>query len=124
MAEHNHRLNAIAREIYIRRHGEPACRECRKAPADVHHKDGNRRNNRDDNHLPLCRSCHTALENKLHPRRKKIPKPYAVKFMDPLWYIVINGEEIWHRQDGKCFRNKQSTIEYAKELTAPTRAAL
>lgn len=69
-AQSNHRLNGIARNIYIERHGEPICMKCGN-PADVHHKDGNRKNNADENHEPLCRACHTAHHNRLTPRRKK-----------------------------------------------------
>jgi hypothetical protein len=60
-----------ARKIYIKRHGTPACRICKKVPADVHHKDGNISNNADENHDPLCRNCHVALENHLFPKRWK-----------------------------------------------------
>ena len=65
-------LSYRARKIYVEKHGEPVCRICEKVPADVHHKDGNRMNNADENHDPLCRSCHVALENHLFPKRWKI----------------------------------------------------
>lgn len=70
--ESNHRLNAIAREIYIERHGNPICSKCGEPNADVHHKDGNRKNNVDENHDPLCRSCHISHENRINPKRRNI----------------------------------------------------
>lgn len=68
-AQSRSKLREAARKIYIERHGEPIC-ACGK-PADVHHKDGNPKNNADENHLPLCRACHTGLHNAMNPRRKK-----------------------------------------------------
>ena len=68
--ESKNRLNFIAREIYIRRYGEPVCEECGKSPADVHHRDENVRNNRKKNHFALCRGCHTAHHNHANPKRK------------------------------------------------------
>jgi hypothetical protein len=32
---------------------------------EIHHKDGNRRNNKKENLLPLCANCHRALHNNL-----------------------------------------------------------
>lgn len=66
------RLNAIARETWIKRHKQdPECSICGVMPADIHHDDGNRKNNSDENLIPLCRSHHTALENRRNPRRRK-----------------------------------------------------
>jgi hypothetical protein len=61
-----------ARALWIRRHGGrlPMCRKC-GSPADVHHIDGDDLNNSPRNHDTLCRSCHTSLEDTLHPRRRK-----------------------------------------------------
>lgn len=62
-AESRSRLRAISREIYIKRHGEPICQRCGSAPADVHHINENPLDNDDNNHKPLCRSCHTTEHN-------------------------------------------------------------
>lgn len=48
---------------------EPLCRECKKngilTPAtDVHHDDGNPRNNSRVNLIPLCHSCHSKHTSK------------------------------------------------------------
>lgn len=69
--ESKHRLNSIARAIYIDRNGEPVCQKCGKLPADIHHIDGNRKNNSEENHQPLCRSCHVAHHNHLNPKRTR-----------------------------------------------------
>lgn len=53
------------------------CQQCGKRPKpralDVHHRDGNRRNNEPSNLIVLCRSCHNRAHGTLPPwqRRKK-----------------------------------------------------
>lgn len=70
----------LARKAFIRYHGrEPICRICDTFPADVHHKDGDEFNNAKKNLDELCRSHHTALENKLHPKRKKVRRISVMK---------------------------------------------
>jgi hypothetical protein len=66
-------LNAIARRLWIERHGglRPSCTQCGFSPADIHHEDGNRFNNSPENLIPLCRSHHVALENHRFPKRKR-----------------------------------------------------
>ncbi len=68
----NKRLNAIARQIYIDRNGPPICENCGASPADVHHKNEDRRDNSRENQLALCRSCHTTHHNEISPRRQRI----------------------------------------------------
>lgn len=59
------RANAVARQLWIERHGsDPVCVKCGRS-ADIHHIDGNKRNNAESNHMPLCRSHHISLENRL-----------------------------------------------------------
>lgn len=117
---HKHRLSAIARQIYIERHGEPICRICGKK-ADVHHKDENPENNRDENHDPLCRSCHTAHHNRKHPRRKASGKyiystSYQVKRIDKAWCVIFKGHRVYRDSEGKFLRTNKRAREYAKEL--------
>ena len=57
------RLNQIAREEYQKIFGEPFCMMCGNPKADVHHRDGDRRNNDPSNMQPLCRSCHVTHHN-------------------------------------------------------------
>lgn len=57
------RLNEIAREVYVERHGEPICEICGSTHADIHHQDENIENNSDGNLKALCRSCHTKHHN-------------------------------------------------------------
>lgn len=60
-----------ARNVWIKIHSsEPLCEICGDV-ADVHHKDGDRRNNSLENLRTLCRSHHISLENKRNPKRKK-----------------------------------------------------
>ena len=37
------------------------CRACGASPSDVHHIDGNRKNNVEENLVPLCKPCHSLL---------------------------------------------------------------
>lgn len=57
-----------ARKIWIARHGTMPICWCGKL-GDIHHIDGDRTNNAEENHEVLCRSHHVSLENRLHPRR-------------------------------------------------------
>ena len=54
------RWRAIRRQVLI---DEPLCRDCMEkgrvmAANEVHHKDGNPRNNARENLCPLCKPCH------------------------------------------------------------------
>lgn len=70
-AQHKTRLRAIAREIYVERHGDPKCKTCGSKKADIHHRDENLTNNSDKNLIPLCRGCHIAHHNHVAPKRKR-----------------------------------------------------
>lgn len=70
-AESPHRLNGIARKIYIERYGPPVCQRCGSFPADVHHKNENRKDNSRKNLLSLCRSCHVSYHNEISPKRQR-----------------------------------------------------
>lgn len=62
-AKNKKHLNRIARDAYIAMFGQPVCMMCGNRKADVHHRDGDRRNNDPANLQPLCRSCHIAHHN-------------------------------------------------------------
>lgn len=66
-AAHN-RARQLWKDRYRR---EPACRVCKRIPADIHHEDGDITNNAVENQIPLCRAHHTALENSRFPKRKR-----------------------------------------------------
>ena len=117
---HRHRISAIARQIYIERHGEPICRICGKK-ADIHHKDENPENNRDENHDPLCRSCHTTHHNRKHPKRTASGKYiystyYPVKQIDMIWCVIFKGKRVYRDDRGMFFKTKKRAKEYAQSL--------
>ena len=63
-----------ARNLWINRNcgAHPVCRICFRK-ADIHHINGDPADNSSDNHDRLCRSHHVTLENRLFPRRKRLP---------------------------------------------------
>ena len=69
-AESKTRLRGIAREIYMERNGNPSCSHCGKFPADVHHLNGNIKDNSRENLIPFCRSCHTTYHNIENGKKK------------------------------------------------------
>jgi len=43
---------------------------------EIHHKDGNRRNNSLNNLMVVCRSCHRKIDNRIKNIKNKTGKPY------------------------------------------------
>jgi 5-methylcytosine-specific restriction endonuclease McrA len=60
-----------ARKIYVDRFGTPSCSHCGVVPSDVHHLNEDTTDNRLENLISLCRSCHVAYHNHKTPKRKK-----------------------------------------------------
>ena len=63
--------NGRARKVYMKKFGTPSCSHCGSVPADVHHLNEDVTDNRIENLIALCRSCHVAYHNHVSPKRKR-----------------------------------------------------
>jgi DNA polymerase-3 subunit alpha len=76
--------------------GQANCDICNKEYSDrerfeLHHKDGNRKNNCLDNYAWCCNSCHKKVEYKLN--RNKVFEKGLPTLLDEIYEIIYNGEE-------------------------------
>jgi len=61
----------------IRKRDGFVCQKCHEhKPLSVHHIDLNKFNNKEDNLISLCKSCHMELHNKMRPPRQMITDAY------------------------------------------------
>ena len=55
----------------------PLC-VCNRPASEVHHKDGNPKNNAPDNLQSLCKPCHSAITDRMQGRNKTMITPGGV----------------------------------------------
>ncbi len=68
------------------------CRACGEAEADIHHIDGNHKNNVEENLIPLCKKCHSLVHSLVQSAKLGIKH-----FSD---YFVNHYHEIFYKKAG------------------------
>lgn len=94
--------HATARKINELILGKDACEKCgRTESLDIHHIDGNYKNNSIDNLMCLCRSCHMKLE--------KNKEKLAIRKLTPLetWRLMGFDDEDFEKAKAAGISNSQ-----------------